>query len=509
MIRQHPIVLLVLLLTPAMLARAERTVSTGLLAKGAKWQTPYFINDTGIEGPTLLIVGGMHGNEPAGFRSASQIRHWPIVKGKLIVIPRANTLGLKANIRYVPDADKANRDLNRNFPGTKESKSARGPLAQSIWAFVLKQKPDWVLDLHEGYQFNVSHKPEKGKKKSVGSTIICHPEESVMALAKRMLKSANETVTDEERRFVLLPRGPVSTGLINAAVRKLGCQGMILETTSQFQPLSVRTRQHRRMVSVLMQHLGIIDREHSNTLADSGRKRRMAVALFDGTGTGVGGVTTLTRILDRAPSMSVHHVGPAEMTQKTLSQFDVVLCPGGSGSKQAAAIGKPGRDAIKQFIHGGGGYLGICAGAYLCSSHYSWSLDVVGTSVFTGSREIEGVGKKQMWYRGKSSQVQMELTAEGKKIFPNVPMKTKVRYQNGPVVSRNKDTPLQPYKVLAWFRSEVVLYPPQKGTMVNTPAIITGDFGQGRVVAISPHPESTDGLESMVTAAINHLNSSK
>ena len=58
------------------------------------------------------------------------------------------------------------------------------------------------------------------------------------------------------------------------------------------------------------------------------------------------------------------------------------------------------------------------------------------------------------------------------------------------------------YRVLAWFRSEVVRYEPQTGTMVNTPAIITGSFGQGRVLSISPHPESSRDLHSMVARGI-------
>jgi len=67
--------------------------------------------------------------------------------------------------------------------------------------------------------------------------------------------------------------------------------------------------------------------------------------------------------------------------------------------------------------------------------------------------------------------------------------------------------PLLPdYTVLAYFRSEVGLYPPQKGTMINTPAIVTAPFGRGRVVSISPHPESTAGLKSMIGTSIRWAN---
>ena len=39
---------------------------------------------------------------------------------------------------------------------------------------------------------------------------------------------------------------------------------------------------------------------------------------------------------------------------------------------------------------------------------------------------------------------------------------------------------------------------PQKGTMTGTPAIIVGQYGKGRVLCISPHPESTPVLHELV-----------
>ena len=40
------------------------------------------------------------------------------------------------------------------------------------------------------------------------------------------------------------------------------------------------------------------------------------------------------------------------------------------------------------------------------------------------------------------------------------------------------------------------------GVMVNSPAIIAGRSGQGRVLCISPHPEQTEGLENIVHRAV-------
>ena len=59
-----------------------------------------------MDGPIVAVTGGIHGNEPSGARAAEQIRHWPIERGKLIVVPRVNTAALELNQRRIPHAPK-------------------------------------------------------------------------------------------------------------------------------------------------------------------------------------------------------------------------------------------------------------------------------------------------------------------------------------------------------------------------------------------------------------------
>ncbi|MCR9116275.1 MAG: succinylglutamate desuccinylase/aspartoacylase family protein [bacterium] len=480
-----------------------RQTTTGLIAKDTRWETPFYIIDTGVAGPTVMVTGGFHGNEPAGSRAADQVRHWPIVKGRLIVVPRANVPGLAANTRHIPNVKETQRDLNRDFPVSDEGEiTTLGTLATELWGFAGKHSPDWVIDLHEGFEFHSSHKPSNGGKRSVGSTIICKGNEQLNPLLDRALAAANSHVDDSERTFVRIKRSPVAGSFARAAALKLGAKTMILETTFKDQPVSLRTRQHRAMVNSLLGDIGIIDRDCSRQLTPGPKGEAIQVGVFDGAGTGGKGIVTLHRIVDQAAKIDVHQFGADECRPDVLGQFDLVVFPGGSGSKQAAAIGKEGRAAVRDFVRTGGGYIGICAGAYLCSAHYSWSLDMIDSSVFTGSREIEGKGKKQMWYRGDTTRVDLELSEAGKQLFTRVPEKFAVRYHNGPIISPKQDPEIEDYTPLAWFRSEQVRYEPQRGTMVDTPAIVSGQFGKGRLISISPHPESDKALESIIVDSI-------
>ena len=40
--------------------------ASDLIAPGTEWETPVYLIDSGVEGPVFLLVGGVHGDEPAG-----------------------------------------------------------------------------------------------------------------------------------------------------------------------------------------------------------------------------------------------------------------------------------------------------------------------------------------------------------------------------------------------------------------------------------------------------------
>ena len=64
-------------------------------------------------GPTLIIVGGIHGNEPAGVLAANRVwlrmqKRRAVLRGEVVLL-RGNTRALKQRVRYI------NADLNRQW----------------------------------------------------------------------------------------------------------------------------------------------------------------------------------------------------------------------------------------------------------------------------------------------------------------------------------------------------------------------------------------------------------
>ncbi len=123
----------------------------------------------------------------------------------------------------------------------------------------------------------------------------------------------------------------------------------------------------------------------------------------------------LVHILGSIPSCTWEIQSPEDLrsSSNSLSRFDVLIFPGGRAHKQADALGEEGRRAVKEFIRNGGGYVGICAGAFLASAQYEWSLGFVNTRTLHGDRDMPGIGIRSMAARGPGS-VQIELTPEGR-----------------------------------------------------------------------------------------------
>lgn len=477
----------VTLLTLGLSGARAVSITTNELLGGTRFATPLYVHDSGQPGPTVIIVGGVHGNEPAGAAAAEAIRHWPLRSGKLVIIPRANVPGLAANARRMPGVDTNHADLNRNYPRAGQREETRGEVATAIWQVVRQHHPDWLLDLHEGFDFH------KVNSRSVGSTVISARDERSRAAGQLMVDAVNADIADAEREFTLVHQ-PIDGSLARAAVEHLKIPGFTLETTTKNQPLTKRVAQHETMVRALLAHLNMVDAAAPTSPAARPPvvpEAKIRIALYRGPGAGGAGPSNLLARLNRPPETGIVPVSPAEVASGVLTNFDVVIFPGGSASRQAEAIGEEGREEVRKFVARGGGYIGICAGAYLATSGYPWSLKIINAKTIS-----------PQWRRGVGP-VQMELSEAGGSILGAREGPFSVRYANGPIVEPAGVATLPPFTTLAWFRSELAENDTPVGIMLNSPAIFSGVFQNGRVVCVSPHPESTAGLEDMIPHAVN------
>lgn len=218
--------------------------------------------------------------------------------------------------------------------------------------------------------------------------------------------------------------------------------------------------------------------------------RPLKVLIYSGPGAPQSGVDHVLAVLKPFPQVSVT-VAPAEsFATLKRSSCDVVVFPGGSGSGQSKGLGEAGLKNVREFVRGGGGYVGICAGAYLACSNFSWGLSILNAGTVSSK-----------WRRGQAM-LNLETTEDAASVIGEVKGTFKVRYNNGPILKPWTRTDIPAYTTLAFFRSEVAKYDSPKGVQVNSPAQAIANFGQGRVFVSSPHPENTPGLEYLIPRAV-------
>lgn len=189
-----------------------------------KIEVPIIIERAKIAGPTILITGGIHGDEINGVEIVRQLvakGYNKPKKGMVICIPVVNIFGFLNLSREFPDG----RDLNRVFPG-----SNRGSLA-SIFAYNLMKEivplADYCLDFHTGgaNRFNAAQiRINEGDKESLelakifGAPFIMQSKQREKSYRESAIKLGKKVLLFEGGKSLDINKSITETG-INGALR--------------------------------------------------------------------------------------------------------------------------------------------------------------------------------------------------------------------------------------------------------------------------------------------------
>jgi len=130
-------------------------------ASGSSYSTPYYIYKTNKVGPKIVIVGGIHGDETAGWKQAEALKVLldkarlgkvdPMlegIRGTILLMPKANIKGCNYLTRAIESSgDKYN--LNRAFPTNRYSSATA--VAKNLADAVCKVVDDFMATPNSGY----------------------------------------------------------------------------------------------------------------------------------------------------------------------------------------------------------------------------------------------------------------------------------------------------------------------------------------------------------------------
>lgn len=159
--------------------------------------------ESGKEGSTLLIVGGIHGDEPGGYFAPMLLaRHYKIESGNLWVVPNLNFDSIVKNSRGI------NGDMNRKFAKI-ETKDKDFDIVTEIKKLILHPKVDLTLNLHDGQGFYRDRQIDKNfNPKAWGQATIIDQQQIASAkygnlaeIAKKVNQETNVELIEDVHEF--------------------------------------------------------------------------------------------------------------------------------------------------------------------------------------------------------------------------------------------------------------------------------------------------------------------
>jgi putative intracellular protease/amidase len=155
------------------------------------------------------------------------------------------------------------------------------------------------------------------------------------------------------------------------------------------------------------------------------------------------------------------------VSSQKLSTFDLLIMPGGDGGRYYLESSNISGSAIRNFISNGGGYLGVCAGAYAACQHVDGWYDGWGIAPHIRCKEVNYIGN-----------LSVNMTSYGQSLFGISGNRT-LKHWNGPAM----------YSTGGW--RPFATYTDNTSGYQGYAAIAGDYYGKGRVVLIGPHPELT------------------
>jgi glutamine amidotransferase-like uncharacterized protein len=431
-----------------------------LAVVSAEAQQRYALSEGLLRGPTVLVLGvdGISGE--CGRLAVRQIAGWPVRAGRLLLAPISS--GLQGvDQPGILTSDK--KVFDRSVPDLRK--------------LVSKYKPHWVIVLREDYDTQVEVPSSHGKTirtstagKALGQQII------------RALHKTGDLQWSLDSALEIRQSSPASTAI------------WMTVTTSAIDPRkdqrpARRIRQHRIAVHAALTQLNVVGDETSVDqllpvrIATAKKSGSIRVAIYDDEGSvsssGHGPLWILHSLLHHS-DMRLELITRQEIDAGVLDAFDVLVIGGGTSSTQGRELGAQRREAIRQFLRSGGGYVGVCAGGFLACSERDVELQLI---------EAEHDGTSG------SGIVTLDISRTEK----SQPVgKHKTKFSGGPIFHSLGSS----VEVWATYETDLRIDDKKTNRLKGTPAVIAVTYGKGRVVAFSPHCERPPGPQELFWEAI-------
>lgn len=213
-------------------------------------------------GPTIMVQGGIQGDESAGYITAQLLSQAKVLKGSVIVLPRANVPSINLHKRQI-NVD-MNRRFDQNYNRFYEDRVAR------VIRFLLAQS-DAFIHLHEGSGFyNPTYVDNLRNPKRYGQSIIVdtlvYDKIDLAHTVNSVLEELNGRIAASDYQFKLFNTRTFDQGTDYPEMRKSltcyalaehGIPAMAVEVSKSITQIDWKVRQQLAATIMLLQRLGV------------------------------------------------------------------------------------------------------------------------------------------------------------------------------------------------------------------------------------------------------------
>jgi len=156
-------------------------------------------------GPTLLVIGGIQGDEPGGFTAASLlVTHYKITAGQVWIVPNLNFESIIQRSRGIYG------DMNRKFSKLKPN-DPEFKTVQKIKQIITSPDVDLILNLHDGSGFyneryiDAQHNPNRWGQSIIidQATVGAGQYSQLEDLGKHVINTVNNQINDSLNQYRL------------------------------------------------------------------------------------------------------------------------------------------------------------------------------------------------------------------------------------------------------------------------------------------------------------------
>ncbi len=214
-------------------------------------------------GPTIMIQGGIQGDEDAGFIAGQILSRTKVDVGNLIVVPRADVPSINVHQREF------NVDLNRRFDKDYD-RFFEDRLARVIRFLI--GKCDGFIHLHEGSGFynpthiDNLHGPHRYGQSVIIDTDVFADKLFLANMAENVLNKVNKHIVPRKWGFRLFNTKTFSSctkypeqqkSLSFYAVKQLNIPALAVEVSKDINDLDWKVRRQIEVVSGLLEEFGV------------------------------------------------------------------------------------------------------------------------------------------------------------------------------------------------------------------------------------------------------------